>query len=351
MIIRYTSENYNYSFDAESGFFARWGRSKDDDPNYAPSPEILDIEISYGPCSQHCDYCYKSNGSGELHNMSFDEFKNIFDKMKADKILTQIAFGITDIYTNKDFFRMMEYSRSNNVIPNYTTSGFDLDDNAIALTKKLCGAIAVSIHSEEIAFNAIKRLTDSGMNQVNIHWVLSEESYEETFKLIDKIVTDKRLMNLNYLVLLAYKPKGRNCDQYHTINDPEKYRKILEYAEKWEVAVGFDSCSAPLALRATPKNQLKLMTLVAEPCESTLFSSYINADGEFYPCSFTEGEPGWETGISVLTAEKFSDVWYNPRVVEFRNKLIKSSSDCKCMFSKICRNCPTYKGVTCEKLY
>ena len=40
--------------------------------------------------------------------MTFDEFKIIFDKMP--KTLTQIAFGIMDIKTNPDFFKMMEYA-------------------------------------------------------------------------------------------------------------------------------------------------------------------------------------------------------------------------------------------------
>ena len=42
----------------------------------------------------------------------------------------------------------------------------------------------------------------------------------------------------------------------------------------------------------------KLKTF-AEPCESTLFSSYIDVNGDFYPCSFAENTKGWETGISV----------------------------------------------------
>jgi len=133
------SEKYNYDFNKETGRLEAWGKTKNDIPDYAPSPEILDLEISSGKCSQACTFCYKENGSGPSLNMTFGMFKNIFDKITSKKVLTQIAFGITDIYSNPDFFKMMEYCRHNGVIPNYTTSGFDLDEEAVKKTSELCG--------------------------------------------------------------------------------------------------------------------------------------------------------------------------------------------------------------------
>lgn len=40
------SENYNYIYDYNTGFFARWGKTKNDDPWMAPFPEILDMEVT-----------------------------------------------------------------------------------------------------------------------------------------------------------------------------------------------------------------------------------------------------------------------------------------------------------------
>ena len=42
------SKDYNYVFNKETGFFARWGETKEADPEKAPFPEILDLEISSG---------------------------------------------------------------------------------------------------------------------------------------------------------------------------------------------------------------------------------------------------------------------------------------------------------------
>jgi sulfatase maturation enzyme AslB (radical SAM superfamily) len=91
------SKDYNFVFDKETGFFMRWGKSYFDDPQMSShGPEILDLEISSGKCMGNCEFCYKENGKDiNSHNMSFDEFKIILDKMPPT--LTQIAFGICDI--------------------------------------------------------------------------------------------------------------------------------------------------------------------------------------------------------------------------------------------------------------
>ena len=78
------SENYNFVLDKKTGFFARWGKNKEDNPEYSEfGPEIADIEISticHGvPGVGPCRFCYKSNTPNGI-NMSFDTFKIIVIK-------------------------------------------------------------------------------------------------------------------------------------------------------------------------------------------------------------------------------------------------------------------------------
>jgi len=55
------SKNYNSLFDKKTGFFARWGKNKEDDPICAPGCEIADIEIvSGGNCLGKCNFCSPS---------------------------------------------------------------------------------------------------------------------------------------------------------------------------------------------------------------------------------------------------------------------------------------------------
>ena len=327
------SPSYNYIFNKQNGFFIRWGKNKEDDPQFSPyGPEILDLEISSGgDCMGNCPFCYKSNGGNQsTHNMTFEEFKTIFHKMP--KTLTQIAFGIMNVYTNPDFFKIMKYAHQNGVIPNYTTHGLDLDKNAVEKTVELCGAVAVSVVNKELTYDAIFNLTNAGMKQVNIHFLLCEEFYEKALQVIDDIVQDERLKKLNAIVFLQYKNKNKKS-LFHSVLDVEKYKNLTNYCEKNNVNYGFDSCSAPIYLESiVGKENEETLSTFAEPCESGLFSSYINCYGKFFVCSFAENEDEWLEGIDVLNCDDFmKDVWMNERLIQWRKRLIENN-----------RNCPIY---------
>ena len=343
-----SSESYNSIFRKSDGYFMRWGKTKEEDPIMAPGPEILDIEIRSGKCSMSCQYCYKGNSKDkQANNMTLSQFKTILGKMP--KTLTQVALGITGIDTNSDFFPMMEYCRSLGVVPNYTTNGIGVTTEVAEHTAKVCGAVAVSIHLKEVGYNAIKKFSDAGMTQVNIHYVLSSESYEDVMNVMNDIRFDPRLSGLRALVLLAYKPKGTNAGKFSSCT-VDQYKSIIDYAEAHNISLGFDSCSSGMVLKAYENhpNYDKIACLV-EPCESTLFSSYCNTFGDFFPCSFTENTPEWETGISILNCTDFlRDVWNHSRTTKFRNKLLGTTKGCTgCKSQSICRACPIYNITSC----
>lgn len=311
-----SSENYNYAFNKQTGFFARFGKNQQEDPEYALAPEILDLEIASEYCQGNCSFCYKCNSSdSKVENMSFEVFKNIFHKVK-EPFLTQIAFGITDINGNPNFFKMMEYCRENGVIPNYTTHGIDLTEQNVADTKRLCGAVAVSIVDKNKSYNAIKSFTDAGMTQVNIHYTLSAESYSNAFKIIDEIATDSRLSKLNAIVFLRYKHKN-NSSKFTSELSVEQYKRLVKYAIDKRVNIGMDSCSAPMYLKSIEsEDNYNELSKYVESCESTKFSSYINVKGEFYPCSFTEGMGDWNIGLDVRNCNNFiDDIWVHEKLI------------------------------------
>lgn len=346
----FKSPDYNFIFNKTTGFFARWGKTKEEDPVMSEyGPEILDLEISTGKCSGNCSFCYKDNGTSKSHHMTLDEFKTVLSKMP--ETLTQIAFGITDVDANPDFFEMMSYARSQGVIPNYTCNGFRITDEIVKKTAELCGAVAVSVYDKDSSYNTIKKFTDAGMTQVNIHYMLSAQTYDGAFDIINDIKTDPRLKSLNAVVFLAYKHKNLKST-YSGLKNVEDYRKLINYCEKNEIGYGFDSCSAPIFFKVMEgTDKYKMATTLGEPCESSLFSSYINSFGDFYPCSFSEGFGKWDTGLSVLNCNTFlKDVWHNEKVIDFRNGLINSSNSCvSCISQKHCRSCPIYSISYCKE--
>lgn len=99
---------YNYNFSYENGNFERWGKTKEDDPQIAPFPEILDCEITTkcnGVGGKLCSFCYKGN-TPKGHNMSFETFKNIIDKMKPrNEIEVQLNNGDIKFFKLNDIVK------------------------------------------------------------------------------------------------------------------------------------------------------------------------------------------------------------------------------------------------------
>ena len=329
-----SSERYNFVFNKKTGFFARWGRTKEDDPVYSPySCEIVDLEVST-ICSKGCKFCYKGN-TAKGKNMSFEVFKRIIDKLSDDKVACQIALGIGSIDACPELWKMMEYSRAKGIIPNITVNGEGITDEIADKLVSLCGAVAVSMYDKGKTYDTVKKLTDKGLKQVNIHFMLCEETYSQCIDLFYDSISDSRLKNLNAIVLLSLKQKGRAAIRmmstpwdvdFHSLNQLD-FAALVDLAKDKNIPIGFDSCSCHKFLKAIEKYpDVKSLAMVAEPCESGLFSAYFNVDGKFFPCSFAEGTKGWEEGLNV---EEF---WGNSKIVKWRETLIKCG-----------RVCPLYK--------
>lgn len=333
------SKFYNYDFNVETGAFARWGIMPSHDPKSAPFPEILDIEVTTncnGPDNKLCGFCYKNNNPNG-YNMPFEDFKKIIDKMP---FLTQCALGAdAQGVTNPDLFKMMSYARSKGIIPNLTIA--DVSEDVAGSLAQVAGAVAVSVYKHagfDVAFNSVDRLARAGQQQINLHFMISNRTIEDAYKVTEAMKTDPRLKNVNAIVFLGLKQKGRGV-KYEGVTR-EQYRQLVEHCLENGIPFGFDSCSAPAFIDAVQDHpDLENFKMMAEDCESTLFSSYINEHGIFFPCSFTEKweEGGWVNGIDVLAADDFiKDVWFHEKTVKFRKELI-GNVDCNG-----CRNCPAY---------
>lgn len=265
------------------------------------------------------------------------------------KTSTDYDYKTEEVLINSDLFKMFDYCRNNGVVPNITINGYNLTDDYAAKLASVCGAISVSRYQpKEVCYNAVKKLTDNGLKQVNIHMVAAKDTYEDCFDLMQDAKNDERLRNLNAIVFLLLKPKGkRNNLKSLTLDE---YKKIVRHAMDNKIRVGTDSCAAPLFLKSLTENELEVNLKYIESCESFgLFSCYINVDGDYYPCSFAEGASGWEIGMSVLNCENFlKDVWHSDKLKSWRKISLDGSLGCSCAFKKYCRPCPIYNITPCK---
>ena len=332
------SEGYNYNFLKSDGFFERWGIKLEDDPCYSPvGPEIADIEIST-ICNNGCDYCYKSN-TCKGDNMSLDIFKKVIKKINQNNQLTQVAFGLgATAEENPELWDMCKILRNEGIIPNGTVA--NISDITAEKIASLFGACAVSFHGDkDTCYNSVKRLVDKGLKQVNIHQVIHENNLEETKEILKDIKNDPRLKDLRAIVLLALKPKGRG-DKFVPITSHWKYKEIINYAFDNNINVGFDSCGCINFLNTTKEHKdFKYFETLAEGCESTAFSIYVDVFGKTYPCSFSPNMEEWGDGMDIINKEDFlTDVWFSEKFNVFRKKLLETQSN-NC-FS--CRECPLF---------
>lgn len=344
-IKQYRSKDYNFVFNKEDGTFIRWGKTPEDDPSYSPiGPEIADIEITTscnGINGKLCKFCYKGNSPNGTF-MSLETFKKVFDRLP--KTLTQIAFGVdSQCSTNPDVWDIMKYCRANGVIPNVTVA--NIDYQTAVLLAIHCGAVAVSRYDDKnVCYDSVNLLTKcakdgaSCLRQVNIHHMISEETYDQCIETLNDKLTDPRLRELNAIVLLSLKQKGRGIN--HTPLGFDKFKNLVNFALNNKIGIGFDSCTAPKFLEAVRDHkQYQAFKTVSEPCESGLFSIYINVNGNFFPCSFSEDEGEWKEGISVVNCKDFlQDIWFHDRVKTWRNNLMTNIHN-----NHGCRECPLFK--------
>lgn len=324
--------DYHCFFNKKTGFTIRFGKTIDEEPKYCDlGPEILDLEISVNGCPKvgghNCKFCYKNNSDKPPTNMSFETFKKIFDSMP--KCLYSIAFGITGVQTNPDFLKMLMYCRQNDVIPNYTLSGADLDDTTMYCTTLFCGAVAVSCYqgNKQLCYDTINRMYKESLHQlhVNMHIVLSEDpvQLEHIWDVLNDI-KDKKVEGLRNIVFLRIKPVGRAANMNCKIH-LDTYRKIMSFCLDNHIGFGFDSCSAKTAAKVLKELGHEELVECCESCESSKFSSYIAVDGRYWNCSFCE-RSDWFKPINVLDYNNFIDVWHLPEVMRVRN--IETDQSC-----------------------
>ena len=351
-----SSPNYNYLFNKKTGAFYEWSTTKEEDPLYAPFPNIADIEISSavdaktaakysivngsiaqtnedyivtkGGCDGiGCGFCYKQNGKHNytLH-MSLTGFKKLADKLPEG--LCQIAMGATTIQHHPEFWDICKEGTRRGLAMNVTVNGGNLDQPTIEKLAQHCNAIAVSVNSinKDMAYDAIEQLIGRPeKRQINIHYVLSMETFDGCKRTIEDCQRDKRLAGLNALVLLMFKNKSTNA--LTTITDPLVYKELIDYAEKLQVPLGFDSCSAYNYLKAIQhSDNYDTQSQYVTPCCGGRFSAYFDVFMNYHACSFLEGREEWGEGIPILPSTDFiKDVWNHPRTEKFRQHNIERS--------------------------
>ena len=338
---------FKFAFDTQTGAYIRTGildengRDTGKDPFMASYPHLIDVGIMghcihgrSGLCTKAGIDCYQSGRMIAEPNMSVADFRWIAEQSKG--WCTQFALGGRgDPDQHENFEEILKICRENNLVPNFTTSGYGMTPEIAKLCKQYCGAVAVSWYRSEYTLSAIRQLLDAGV-KTNIHYVLGKNSIAEA---IGRLKRNDFPQGINAVIFLLYKPVGQGIRKNMlTPDDPRIADFFAEVDKRHPFKVGMDSCSVPGAInfcRAIVPESL-------DTCEGGRYSCYIGADLTMVPCSFDRNKR-YEVSLRKMS---ISAAWNSEPFEQFRSRMRNACPACG--KKELCMGgCPLMPEIVC----
>lgn len=342
MIYRIMDKKYRFYsiFNSETGAYLRSGilddagKDTNVDPFMASFPHLIDVGVmghcthgKTGLCQKAGIGCYQSGMLVEKPNMSMDDFRWIAGQCRHR--CNQFALGGRgDPDQHEHFEELLGISRENDIVPNFTTSGYGMTERTAKICKKYCGAVAVSWYRSEYTLRAIQLLLDAGV-KTNIHYVLGKNSIDEALRRLKENSFPK---GINAVIFLLHKPAGQGTMENVLEEEDERVVDFFtEFDTPHPYKVGLDSCNVPGAIQFCKNVMLESL----DTCEGARFSCYIGADLTMVPCSFDQNKK-YEVKLNPLSIE---EGWNSKALEEFR--LLLRNACLKCAKRALCLGgCP-----------
>ena len=317
-------------------------------PTMRSFPELIDIGImgtchagTQGICLAAGVDCYQCGPTKQRANMTFENYLSILKQCTGRTFQISLG-GAGDPNKHEDFELILRETVKHKIVPNLTTSGFEITPKEISAISRYCGAVAVSYYSRlgqndtetnPITISAIQKLVAAGCT-TNIHYVLSKESIKEAIRRLQNELFPE---GINAIIFLLYKPVGlADRSKMLSTDDPE-YLEFLHILDegKSSYKIGLDSCQAPAIGAFCPS----IASDSIEFCDAARFSMYVDCDMKAYPCSFGHELSRFEIQLGKASLK---EAWLSDRFELFRNQQRKDCGGCTVM---LCRNCALGFGL------
>lgn len=321
--------NFKSAFDTETGAYVRTGildeNGKDTgtDPFMASFPHLIDVGVmghcihgKMGLCVKAGIGCYQSGLHVEQPNMSVEDFRWIAKQCRHR--CNQLALGGRgDPDQHEHFEELLKITRENDLVPNFTTSGYGMTAAIADICKKYCGAVAVSWYRSEYTLRAIRLLLDAGV-KTNIHYVLGKNSIDEAIR---RLKTNDFPEGINAVIFLLHKPAGQGTKENVLLSDDPRVAEFFSLVDiSHPFRVGLDSCNVPGAINHC-KN---ILSASLDTCEGGRFSCYISPDMIMLPCSFDQ-QKRYQVSLREMT---ITDAWNSKPFEMFRNRMRGACPEC-----------------------
>jgi len=317
-------------FNTENGAYMRSGILDDHghdtniDPFQASYPHLIDVGImghcihgKTGLCAKAGIGCYQSGMLVEQPNMDVEDFRWI--ARQSSGRCNQFALGGRgDPDQHEHFEEILRICQEYRLVPNFTTSGYGMNQQIARLCRKYCGAVAVSWYRSEYTTNAIQMLLDAGV-KTNIHYVLGRNSIDEA---IERLRKNDFPSGINAVIFLLHKPAGQGTrSNVLSAGDPRVAEFFTQVDKVHPFKVGMDSCNVPGAIRFCKS----IVPESLDTCEGGRFSCYIGADMTMVPCSFDQ-DKRYEVSLRKMTIE---EAWNSKPFERFRDRMRSACPGCE----------------------
>lgn len=340
MKIRRHIGDYNFIADQKTGLTFRWGKTFNENPSFAPVPELVDISIS-NHCSKGCDFCYRDSKPDNSF-MTIEDYRFALSSLNHPKYgnVFQVALGGGEPLEHPNFMEIINITREFNIVPNFTTNGDSITESLAKELSNKVGAIALSSNNiEEIEDTNIDIFIDNNI-RTNIHYVVDNTNVGQAINIL-KGKFNSKLVGVNAIVFLTFKPSGRGSDEL-TLKLNNELSTFLDLIDKnnCSCSIGFDACFVPLLMHYTKTNRD-----IIDSCEVGYFSVYIDEKLNVSPCSFSNGRDSFN-----LRNYSFYDIWNN-KFSKFRASIVNDCTEI-CSAHNDCKGkCSYYPEISvCYKM-
>jgi len=308
--------------------------------DYALSPRAVNIDVTW-TCNLKCVMCsahLRVNKSGKEH-LTLENMQVIHSQLPR---LRHIYFmGLGEPLMNPYFFKILDYTFSNNINASLITNGMLLDEEKIKSFNDNLVKISVSIDSPRP--EQFKKIRIGGdLNKIVSNLQLLKKIRPDIEIHILTVFMSDNIEHLPELVALSH-DVGASCiegshivsmdevtDRRRLAFDAEKSKYYLKIAEQKAKEYSIEFLSRPLE----PQQR---------PCWQPWVAPLIMLNGDVFPCCFMNRSPHpicaeWFAGTPVqvpfhqykignIFEKNFSEIWNNEDFRKIRKTIRESNTN------------------------
>lgn len=313
-------------------------------------PPFLEIEPTT-ICNFKCICCEHSYWCEPPKNMSFREFKKIFDSFGKPKWLG--LTGIGSSYLNPDYHKMMRYAKSKGTIVEvFDHFAHFKNDNQIKELieigpdfqfistygaskksfEKVCRGSDYDVVVKNIKrFVQLKKQMKKRFPILSFHYIVTSESKDEIFDFIDFVSGLKT--EVGEILVTPMLHSFKEAEKFAVDIDKKYVEKVKEKAGRLGIPITINMCAKKEAEGLERKPDIV-------NCKEYIMP-FIFVTGEVTPCCGQNeaNARGWQRKTSLGNALKqdFRKIWYSPRYKKLRETIRKNKVPDEC------RLCPAYQ--------